>query len=131
MTGTYGWVDPNGVLRLFDYASDSAGYRIVRKRLFKVGKPVAGGYAVDVGPNGAGGQLDLGFEVFPLDLESDPAFNGISAATHSVPLAGPSGFRSIHNPEGSFHLTPSFQVTSCFPTVFPMHHQVFNIEIFL
>ena len=36
VTGTYGWVDPNGVLRLFDYISDRAGYRIAQKRLFKV-----------------------------------------------------------------------------------------------
>ncbi len=46
VTGTYGWVDPKGVLRLFDYISDTGGYRIQRKRLFKVGKPVAGGYLV-------------------------------------------------------------------------------------
>ena len=36
VTGTYGWVDPNGVLRLFDYISDSGGYRIEQQRLFKV-----------------------------------------------------------------------------------------------
>ena len=36
VTGTYGWVDPNGVLRLFDYISDAGGYRIAQKRLFKV-----------------------------------------------------------------------------------------------
>ena len=36
VTGTYGWVDPNGVLRLFDYISDAGGYRIEQQRLFKV-----------------------------------------------------------------------------------------------
>ena len=36
VTGTYGWVDPNGVLRLFDYISDNQGYRIAQQRLFKV-----------------------------------------------------------------------------------------------
>ena len=36
VTGTYGWVDPNGVLRLFDYISDDGGYRIDQKRLYKV-----------------------------------------------------------------------------------------------
>ena len=36
VTGTYGWVDPNGVLRLFDYVSDNQGYRIEQQRLFKV-----------------------------------------------------------------------------------------------
>ena len=38
--GTYGWVDPNGVLRLFDYIADDLGYRIVQvaashKQIFK------------------------------------------------------------------------------------------------
>ena len=33
VTGTYGWVDPNGVLRLFDYISGNTGYRIDQKRL--------------------------------------------------------------------------------------------------
>lgn len=28
--GTYGWVDPNGVLRLFDYIADELGYRITQ-----------------------------------------------------------------------------------------------------
>ena len=35
--GTYGWVDPNNVLRLFDYIADNFGYRIVKESLFKVG----------------------------------------------------------------------------------------------
>ena len=30
--GTYGWVDPNNILRLFDYIADDQGYRIVRQR---------------------------------------------------------------------------------------------------
>ena len=29
VTGSYGWVDPNGVLRLYDYVSDNLGYRQV------------------------------------------------------------------------------------------------------
>ena len=36
VTGTYGWVDPNGILRLFDYISDKDGYRIDQEREFKV-----------------------------------------------------------------------------------------------
>ena len=35
--GSYGWVDPNGVLRLFEYVSDSGGYRIVKQSQYKVG----------------------------------------------------------------------------------------------
>ena len=41
VTGTYGWVDPNGVLRLFDYISDAGGYRIEQERLYKVRKLAA------------------------------------------------------------------------------------------
>lgn len=36
VTGTYGWVDPNGILRLFDYISDAGGYRIESERLYQV-----------------------------------------------------------------------------------------------
>lgn len=36
VTGTYGWIDPNGVLRLFDYISDAGGYRIEQERLYQV-----------------------------------------------------------------------------------------------
>ena len=38
VVGSYGWVDPNNVLRLFDYISDAGGYRIEKQRLFKVRK---------------------------------------------------------------------------------------------
>merc|ERR1739848_949103 len=40
--GTYGWVDPNGVLRLYDYIADNQGYRIVKESLFKVGQAAPG-----------------------------------------------------------------------------------------
>ena len=36
--GTYGWVDPNGVLRLYDYIADSDGYRIVKESLIQLGR---------------------------------------------------------------------------------------------
>ncbi|CAL4092784.1 unnamed protein product, partial [Meganyctiphanes norvegica] len=36
--GTYGWVDPTGLLRLFDYIADKQGYRIVRQQTIK--KPI-------------------------------------------------------------------------------------------
>jgi hypothetical protein len=35
--GTYGWVDPNGMLLLRDYIADNAGYRIVRTKKIFVG----------------------------------------------------------------------------------------------
>ncbi|XP_071522898.1 uncharacterized protein [Panulirus ornatus] len=36
--GSYGWVDANGLLRLYDYVADAKGYRIVRQRTMKVPK---------------------------------------------------------------------------------------------
>lgn len=36
VTGSYGWVDPNGVLRIFEYIADDLGYRIAKQSLFKV-----------------------------------------------------------------------------------------------
>ncbi|CAG0880936.1 unnamed protein product [Darwinula stevensoni] len=41
--GTYGWIDPFGKLRLYDYVADSWGYRIVQTRVVDVdknGKPI-------------------------------------------------------------------------------------------
>jgi hypothetical protein len=39
VTGSFGWVDPNGVFRLTDYVSDAGGYRIEKEQLFKVERP--------------------------------------------------------------------------------------------
>lgn len=36
--GSYGWIDPNGYLRLRDYVADNAGYRVVRTKMLFVGK---------------------------------------------------------------------------------------------
>merc|ERR1711863_234231 len=60
--GTYGWVGPNGVLRLFDYVADNLGYRIVQESLFNVG-PTNPNFSLKT----RGGELNLGFEVYPLD----------------------------------------------------------------
>ncbi len=102
VTGAYGWIDPNGTLRLFEYVSDEGGYRITRQSLYKVGKPVAGGYLLET----SGGPLDLGFEVYPLDHGSSPH----TYDAGDLVVGGPSGFRALHTPEGDFGLTPSFQV---------------------
>jgi len=60
--GTYGWVDPTGVLRLFDYIADDLGYRIVQESLYNVG-PASPGFSLKT----RGGDIELGFEVYPLD----------------------------------------------------------------
>lgn len=65
VTGTYGWVDPNSVLRLFDYISDAGGYRIEQERLYKVGQPLEN-RLVNI-PTKGGDDIELGFEVLPLD----------------------------------------------------------------
>merc|ERR1712241_1610707 len=64
VTGTYGWVDPNGVLRLFDYISDAGGYRIEQTRLYKVGSPLNNPIKI---PTLGGDPIPLGFEVTPLE----------------------------------------------------------------
>merc|ERR1712029_623171 len=64
VTGTYGWVDPTGVLRLFDYISDKGGYRIDQERTFKVGKPINNVVRI---PTLGENDIELGFEVSPLD----------------------------------------------------------------
>ncbi|XP_075233704.1 uncharacterized protein LOC142331586 [Lycorma delicatula] len=46
VVGTYGWVDPNGYLRLRDYIADNKGYRIVRTKMVHVGVDTPIGTAV-------------------------------------------------------------------------------------
>jgi len=87
VTGSYGWVDPNGVLRLYDYVSDSQGYRIEKTRLFKVGKSSA--QPVHIPSRGAG-TFDLGFEVLPLDFDSDPNFDVIEGSGTGLTRGAPS-----------------------------------------
>jgi len=89
--GTYGWVDPNNVLRLFDYIADGFGYRIVKESLFKVG-PSQPGAVVST----RGGDIDLGFEVYPLD-------GGVQGG---LPAS------RLHLTEGSLGATPGFVVNS-------------------
>ena len=62
------------------------------------------------------GPLELGFEVFPLDVSADPAFNGVAAGLPGAPLIGKSGFRAVNTVDGQFHVTPSFQVDSLVST---------------
>jgi hypothetical protein len=98
--GSYGWVDPNGVLRLYDYIADSQGYRIERERLFKVGQSTSTGVTVQT----RGGPLQLGFQVFPLDGDAGPSLAN---------RVGGSGIESrIHIPEGDFQSTQGYQVSS-------------------
>ena len=50
------------MLRLFDYIADNFGYRIVKESLFKVGAASPGAVVAT-----RGGDIELGFEVYPLD----------------------------------------------------------------
>lgn len=96
--GTYGWVDPNGVLRLFDYIADNFGYRIVKESLFKVGSAAPGSVVTT-----RGGDIELGFEVYPLD----------GAPAGSLPAS------RLHLTEGSLGATPGYSVASLTST---SHH---------
>jgi len=103
--GTYGWVDPNGVLRLYDYIADNQGYRIVKESLFKVGQAAPGATLAT-----RGGDLQLGFEVYPLD--GSPA---------SVGRLGGGGLPAtrLHLTEGSLQSTQGYTVSSLTST---SHH---------
>ncbi|CAH0769291.1 unnamed protein product [Bemisia tabaci] len=46
VVGSYGWVDPDGYLRLRDYIADDKGYRIVKTKKVFVGKEAPIGNAV-------------------------------------------------------------------------------------
>jgi len=102
--GTYGWVDPNGVLRLFDYIADGLGYRIVKESLFKVGAAAPGSVLAT-----RGGDIELGFEVYPLD--GAPASVGR--------LGGSLPATRLHLTEGSLGSTPGYTVSSLTST---SHH---------
>jgi hypothetical protein len=92
--GTYGWVDPNGILRLFEYVADSQGYRIEKESLYNVGAPSSSGVIAT-----RGGDINLGFEVYPLDGSSVDRQSGGAA-------------QRIHLADGEFSSTLPFQVSS-------------------
>merc|ERR1712168_760156 len=98
--GTYGWVDPNGVLRLFDYIADNLGYRIVQESLFKVG-PANPDFSLPT----RGGDLNLGFEVYPLDGGAGPG--GRLGPDPSLPAA------QLHLVDGGdLHLTQGYRTNA-------------------
>merc|ERR1711935_343727 len=103
--GTYGWVDPTGTLRLYDYIADDQGYRIVKESLFKVGQSSPGSTL-----STKGGDIQLGFEVYPLD--GSPA---------QVGRLGGGGLPAtrLHLTEGSLQSTQGYTVSSLTST---SHH---------
>merc|ERR1712215_193236 len=103
--GTYGWVDPTGVLRLFDYIADDLGYRIVKESLFKVGSPSPGATLAT-----RGGDIQLGFDVYPLD--GTPEQLG-RLGGGSLPAT------RLHLTEGSLDSTQGYTVSSLTST---SHH---------
>ena len=36
VVGSYGWIDANGILRMYEYIADSKGYRVTKDRAFQV-----------------------------------------------------------------------------------------------
>jgi hypothetical protein len=48
--------------RLYDYIADRAGYRIEKESLYRVGSPSPAGTILT-----RGGEINLGFQVYPLD----------------------------------------------------------------
>lgn len=104
VVGSYGWVDPNGVLRLFDYISDAGGYRIEKQRLFKVGTQSQTPYHIA----SKGGNIDVGFEVFPINVDSHNPDGAIGQVIES--RLGPGG-GPVHGRHVS-SLTSNFDVAN-------------------
>ncbi|XP_076059805.1 uncharacterized protein LOC143036392 [Oratosquilla oratoria] len=48
--GTYGWIDPTGLLRLYDYAAGKEGYRLIRERERQVPVPKVPKLGAEVSP---------------------------------------------------------------------------------
>ena len=38
IVGSYGWVDANGMLRVYEYRADKSGYRITKNAMYNVGQ---------------------------------------------------------------------------------------------
>ena len=36
VVGSYGWIDANGILRIYEYVADDQGYRVTKDRAFQV-----------------------------------------------------------------------------------------------
>ena len=36
VVGSYGWIDANGILRMYEYIADDLGYRVTKDRAFQV-----------------------------------------------------------------------------------------------
>ena len=36
VVGSYGWIDANGILRIYEYVADDKGYRVTKDRAFQV-----------------------------------------------------------------------------------------------
>jgi len=102
--GTYGWVDPNGVLRLFEFIADDLGYRIVKESLYKVGAPNSNSIL-----STRGGDIQIGFDVYPLD-------GGASSVGRLGGSSGGLAATRLHLPEGSLSATPGYTVTSLVST---------------
>jgi len=102
VVGSYGWVDPNNVLRLFDYISDAGGYRIEKQRLFKVGGQSQTPYSIP----SRGGAIDVGFEVFPIDVDSKNPDGSVGQIIESrlAPGAAPVHGRQVTSLTSNFNV---------------------------
>jgi len=102
VVGSYGWVDPNNVLRLFDYISDAGGYRIEKQRLFKVGGQSQTPYSI----SSRGGPIEVGFEVFPIDVDSNNPDGSVGQIIESrlAPGAAPVVGRQVSSLTSNFNV---------------------------
>ena len=45
--GSYGWVDANGILRVYDYIADDNGYRVTKDSAINLDEDVDSGQIID------------------------------------------------------------------------------------
>nr|CAD7429960.1 unnamed protein product [Timema monikensis] len=94
VVGSFGWVDPNGFLRLRDYVADNDGYRIVRTKMVFVGKDEPIGNAISkskyVPSQGGTGFKPLSVPV-PV-VSSTPAPSIITSTTTSTEQVTPTPY---------------------------------------
>ncbi|XP_063220345.1 uncharacterized protein LOC134529811 isoform X2 [Bacillus rossius redtenbacheri] len=89
VVGTYGWVDPNGYLRLRDYVADNSGYKVVRTKMVYVGKDSGATTALPAAPETTSSAPALGD---PYSLQLPPVASNDISPPQKPQAAGPNTF---------------------------------------
>ena len=98
VVGSYGWVDPNGYLRLRDYVADNAGYRVVRTKMLFVGKdaPISDAVAKSKNVPSQGG---TGVNALQVSTTAVPPVTSTASPVTSPPYVPPVGSYPYPQPD--------------------------------